>query len=236
MSEINLLELYPKSKRPIEERGRRIGSLSGALEERDNADILFEYKLLDVARRFGKEYFDGDRLFGYGGYYYDPRFWTETVRKFIGHYGLNDSSSVLDVGCAKGFMMFDFKKLIPKMNMRGIDISQYAFDKAIDEMKPFITVGNARELPYPDNSYDLVLSINTVDHLPLDDCKRAIKEIQRVTKKDSFISVNAWRTDEERERILKWNVTALTCMHVDDWIELFNEIGYMGDYWWFIAE
>lgn len=240
MSEINLLDKYPQSERPIEERGRRKlahnGRLFARTEERDNVDLLVEHQLLNVARQFGKEYFDGDRLYGYGGYHYHPRFWTDTVRRFRDHYQLADDASVLDVGCAKGFMMYDFKKLMPNMTIAGIDISQYAYDHAIEDMKPFVKVGNAKALPYPDKSFDLVISINTIDYLPLEECKQALQEIQRVTKKHAFISVHAWRTDKERELLLKWNVTALTYMHVDDWKKLFNEVGYAGDYWWFIAE
>ena len=240
MTEINLLNLYPRSKRPIEDRGARKlageGWLSLESEGRTNTDILVEYKLLEVVRQFGKEYFDQDRLYGYGGYYYDPRFWTQTVKQFRDHYRLADQASVLDVGCAKGFMMFDFKKLMPQMNIAGLDISKYAYEHCIEDMKPFMKVGNAKNLPYPDKSFDLVISINTVDHLPLEECKQALREIQRVSKKNSFVSVQAWRTEKERDLLLKWNLTALTYMHVEDWKKIFKEVGYTGDYWWFIAE
>jgi SAM-dependent methyltransferase len=240
MAEINLLDKYPRSKRPIEERGKRKLAGEGWLEpaqgSRDNTEILVEYKLLEVARRFGKEYFDGDRLYGYGGYFYDPKFWTETVKRFRDHYRLAADSTVLDVGCAKGFMMHDLKRIMPKINISGIDISKYAYDNAIEDMKPFIAVGNAKQLPYKDKSFDLVISINTVDHLPIEECKQAIREIQRVTKKNAFISVNAWRNEKQKRNMQKWNMTAQTCLHVNDWKKLFKEVGYRGDYWWFLAE
>jgi len=219
MAEINLLDMYPRSKRPIDERGKLINE-----EHRK------------VARQFGEQYFDGERLYGYGGYNYHPRFWQDTVKRFRDHYRLAEDASVLDVGCAKGFMMQDFKQLMPKTIIAGIDISPYALEHAIEDMKPFIRVGNARELPYPDNSFDLVICINTVHNLPLNECKQALREIQRVTRKDAFVTMDAWRNDEERERLLKWNLTALTYMHVNDWKKLFAEIGYTGDYYWFIAE
>ena len=219
MAEINLLDLYPRAKRPIEERGKLV------TEEHRK-----------VARQFGKEYFDGDRLYGYGGYSYHPRFWKATVKRFRDYYRLAEDSSVLDVGCAKGFMLHDFKELMPKLTIAGIDISEYAIEHAIETVKPFLRVGNAKELPYPDNSFDLVISINTVHNLALEECKQALREIQRVTRAYAFITVDAWRTDEERERMMKWNLTALTYMHVDDWKKIFAEVGYTGDYYWFIAE
>lgn len=217
--EIDLLDLYPRSRRPIEERGSQIS-------EEDRA----------IAREFGLEYFDGDRLHGYGGYRYHPRFWTDTVRRFRDHYKLPDNASVLDVGCAKGFMMYDFNLLMPQMAISGLDISSYAYEHAVEEMKPLIRKGNAVDLPYEDDSFDLVISINTVHNLAVRECKEALREIARVARQYAFITVDAWRNDDERDRMLKWNLTALTYMHVNDWKELFDEVGYNGDYYWFIAE
>ena len=217
--EINLLDRYPRSKRPIEERGK-----------------LVTPEIRAIARQFGKEYFDGDRLFGYGGYHYHPRFWQETVRRLRDHYRLAEDASILDVGCAKGFMLKDFQELMPQANLRGLDISEYAYEHALEEVKPFIQVGDARALPFLDQSFDLVISINTVHNLPPEECKRAIREIQRVSRHNAFLTVDAWRTGEEQSNLLKWNLTALSYMHVEDWIKLFGEVGYAGDFFWFIAE
>lgn len=217
--EINLLDKYPKSKRPIDDRAL----------ERTERDVA-------IAKQFGKEYFDGTRMQGYGGYSYHERFWTEVVKDFIKYYGLTKNSKILDVGCGKGFMLHDFKKALPGITVRGMDLSQYAIDNAIEEMKPFLKVGDAKDLSmFMDKEFDLVISINTVHNLKLDECKHAIKEIQRVAK-NAFITMDAWRNDDEKERMHKWNLTAETYMHVDDWKKLFAEIGYTGDYYWFIAE
>jgi SAM-dependent methyltransferase len=217
MAEIDLLDQYPKSKRPIDERG---------------SAVTPEHR--KVARRFDFEYFDGERLFGYGGYSYHPRFWQATVRRFRDHYKLQDTARVLDVGSAKGFMLHDFRELMPNIDVRGIDVSRYAFDHATESAKPFLEVGNAKHLPFPDASFDLVISINTIHNLQLEDCKQALREIERVTARHAFVTMDAWRTEEEHQRLLKWNLTALTYMHVDDWKKLFDEVGYHGDYYWFI--
>jgi len=216
MGEFNLLDLYPRAKRNLEKRAR----------------VSEENRML--ARQFGKEYFDGNRDQGYGGYKYDGR-WKPIVRRFKAHYGLPGFAGILDVGCGKGFMLNDFHEFMPEAKLAGIDISEYAIANAKDEVSSYLKVGNARELPYPDNSFDLVISINTVHNLPLDGCKQAITEIQRVSCKHAFITMDAWRTDEERERLMKWNLTALTYMHVDEWKQLFDEVGYTSDYYWFIA-
>lgn len=218
-TEVNLLDHYPKSKRPIEERARLITEEHRA-----------------IARKFDVEYFDGDRLTGYGGYRYHPRFWTETVRYFRDYYGLKDDARILDVGCAKGFMMYDFRLLMPEAEIQGIDISNYAYNNCKSEMKSFIHVASANNIPFPNKYFDLIICINTIHNLPLIDCKQALREIQRVTRKGAFVMNDAWRTESERESMLKWNLTALTYMHVDDWKKLFDEVGYTGDYYWFIAE
>ena len=217
--EINLLDKYPQSKRPIDDRARLITEQHRA-----------------AARKFDVEYFDGDRLSGYGGYNYHPRFWTETVKRITDHYGLAADAKVLDVGCAKGFMMYDFKLLMPDLDIRGVDISQYAYDHAKEEVKDLITVANAKELPFDDNTFDLVICINALHNLPIDDCKQAFGEIERVSRKNSFVMNDAWHNEAEHRSMLAWNLTALTYMHVDDWKILFDEVGYTGDYYWFIAE
>ena len=217
MPEINLLKNYPRTKRNVEERGR-------AKTEEDRA----------VARRFGKEYFDGDRRYGYGGYQYHPRFWEKVVSDFQNYYGLTSKSSVLDVGCGKGFMLYDFARLIPGIKVRGIDGSRYAIDCAKEEIKPFLEIGNAKKLPFKDHSFDLVVSINTIHNLPRSECKQALQEIQRVARRHAFVTVDSYRSDEEKRRMDQWNLTALTYMHVEEWKALFRETGYSGDYDWFI--
>lgn len=219
MAEINLMDRYPKSSRPIEARGR---------------DLTEEHRA--AARRFGKSYFDGDRLTGYGGYHYHPRFWTETVWRFRDHYGLAPDARILDVGCAKGFMMRDFKALMPDADVRGIDVSQYAIDNADEIARPFIQRASAEVLPFPDRSFDLVIAINSIHNLPSDACLRSLQEIQRVSRGNAFLTVDAWRNDAERDALMKWNLTGFTFFHVDRWKEIFREVGYTGDYWWFLAE
>ncbi len=215
-SEINLLEKYPRSKRPVEERAQT---------------VTVEDRLL--ARRFGKEYFDGTRNQGYGGCRYTPEFRRPVVEDIQKFYNLTPESRILDVGCGKGFWMQDFKQLIPDITVVGMDISLYAVENALEEVKPFIQVGNATNLPFKERTFDLVLAVNTIHNLPLEDCFKALQEIERVSKKDKFIVNDAWRTEEERQKLLKWNLTALTILSTEEWKELFKLAGYTGDFFWF---
>jgi SAM-dependent methyltransferase len=215
--EVDLLVNYPKTNRDISKRIE--------LKTEENRKI---------AREFGKEFFDGDRKNGYGGFSYSPRFWQPVVPTFRDYYGLSSNSSLLDVGCAKGFMMHDFAQLIPGIQVRGIDISQYAIENAIETMKDFVSVANAIELPFESKSFDLVISINTIHNFDQEGCITALREVERVSKKNSFVVLDAYRNEEEKKRMLDWNLTARTVLHVDEWKDLFKEAGYTGDYYWFI--
>ena len=215
--EIDLLAKYPKSNRNVDERG---------LEKTD--------KDREIARRFGKEFFDGDRRNGYGGFNYNSKFWEPVVPDFQKHFSLNSKSSVLDVGCAKGFMIYDFSRLIAGITVKGIDISDYAIENAIVEVKERVQVADAKNLPFEDNSFDVVISINTVHNLEIEDCGKALQEIERVSRGKSFITVDAFRNEQEKERMFAWNLTGRTIMSTQDWIIFFDKVGYTGDYYWFI--
>jgi len=215
--EIDLLKNYPKTKRNIKDRGA----------EKTEEDR-------DIARKFGKEFFDGDRKHGYGGFRYHPRFWHPVMPAFQDHFNLTSESSLLDVGCGKGFMIYDMAELIPGITVKGIDISEYAIENAIESMKPHILAANAKELPFEDSSLDVVISINTVHNLEEDECGHALQEIERVSRGKSFITVDAYRNDEEKELMYAWNLTGRTIMHVDQWIYFFEKVGYTGDYYWFM--
>ena len=216
IKEINLLKKYPKTKRDLSKRGN----------EKTEEDRI-------IARRFDKEFFDGDRKNGYGGYYYNSKFWTEVVKDLNNFYKLKSGSKILDIGCGKGFMLFDFMKLNPNFVLEGIDISDYAITNAVPEVKKFLKVGNAKNLPYEDNSFDLVISINTTHNLEINQCKKALSEMERVSRKDKYLIVDAYSNEIEKDRIFAWNLTAKTILSTNEWISLFEEAGYTGHYYWF---
>ena len=187
------------------------------------------------AKEYEFDYWDGDRRYGYGGYKYDGR-WKAVAERMRDYYELPDNAAILDIGCGKGFMLHDFKDLMPECTVAGVDVSEYAIENAMESVKPFLRVVSAESLPYPDKSFDLVISINSIHNLPIDRLKTALREVERVSRSHSYITVDAWRNEEERKNLYKWVLTAETMMHVDDWKKLFDEVGYTGDYWWFIAD
>ena len=128
----------------------------------------------------------------------------------------------------------DLLQVLPQATVRGLDVSAYAKENAYAGTGSLIDLGSAESLPYADRSFDLVISINSIHNLPPGLCAQALAEMERVSRAHKFVTIDAWRTEEERTRLLDWILTAETYMHCDDWVKLFAEVGYSGDYWWFI--
>ena len=165
---INLLKKYPKSSRNINKRNQ-----------------LKSKKIQLVSRRFGKEYFDGKREFGYGGYYYNKKFWSNVVKDFKKFYKLNNNSKILDIGCGKGFMIFDFKKILPKAKIVGIDISKHAIKNSHPEIKKNLKVFSAKKkLPFKNNQFDIAISFGLFHNFSIFELEKSIKEFSRVAKKN----------------------------------------------------
>jgi len=217
MREVNLLDRYPRAKRNIAAREAAVPSQR------------------EIAKRFGREYFDGDRGQGYGGYRYDGR-WVPIAERMRDFYGLAAGDLILDVGCAKGFLLHDFRAVIPGLHVAGLDLSAYAVERAMDDVRPFVLVGSADRLPFADKSFDLVVSINTVHNLERDRCVLAISEMERVSRRFRYLQVDSYRSEQERENFERWQLTAVTYFDPAGWRRVFEQAGYTGDYSWTITE
>jgi len=217
MREVNLLDRYPRAKRNIAAREAAVPSQR------------------EIAKRFGREYFDGDRGQGYGGYRYDGR-WVPIAERMRDFYGLAAGDLILDVGCAKGFLLHDFRAVIPGVQVAGLDVSAYAVERAMDDVRPFVLVGSADRLPFADKSFDLVVSINTVHNLERDRCVLAISEMERVSRRFRYLQVDSYRSEQERENFERWQLTAVTYFDPAGWRRVFEQAGYTGDYSWTITE
>jgi protein-L-isoaspartate(D-aspartate) O-methyltransferase len=181
-----------------------------------------------ISKQFGKDYFDGDRQYGYGGYKYDGR-WVPFAQKLIDHYGLKPGDKVLDIGCGKGFLVHDFEKVLPGLNANGVDVSSYAVENGMPEVKGKLQTANATKLPFKDHEFDLVVSINTLHNLRLPDLEDAFHEIQRVGKGKGYVVMDSYRTEEEKVNLLYWQVTCECFYTPEEWDWLFKKFGYTGD-------
>ena len=183
-----------------------------------------------VAKRFDRDYWDGDRKYGYGGYRYDGR-WRKLAEDLIGEYGLTAADRILDIGCGKGFLIYEFTQCLPGIEVAGLDISQYAVDHGKDEIRDRLTVGNASKLPYADSSFDFILSINALHNLRNYELEPALQEIQRVgTQGRAYIVVDSYRNDREKTNLLYWQLTCESFYTPAEWQWLFDRCGYSGDF------
>ena len=218
MREVNLLARLPATARNVRAR-------AGAKTS----------EVIAVAREYGEAYFDGPREYGYGGYRYDGR-WIPVAEDIVRHFGLGPGDRVLDVGCAKGFLVKDLMKVCPGLEAFGVDVSEYALMHCEPEVVGRLHLGSAVALPFPSNSFQAVISINTIHNLERHDAVRAVREIERLVPGRSFIQVDSYRTPEQREVFLQWVLTARFHDYPPGWLKLFAEAGYTGYYYWTVVE
>jgi len=219
MREFNLLDEYPKLDKP-----RFVSDKKRTILNRI------------VATKRGQSFFDGDRDNGYGGYKYDGR-WNAVAKKISEKYSINHSSSFLHINSEKGYLVYDFKKLFPKMKCLGIETSDYAIDNSIEEIKPnIIKVENYFNLNFDDNSFDFVLAIGVVYALSLTDAISCIKEIQRISNGKSFINLASYETEEDYQLFKKWSLLGTSFFKKKEWIEILKFCNYTGDYYFTNAQ
>lgn len=218
MAEIDLLRALPRTKRNIQMRA-----------EAKNPEVVAE------AKRYGQMYFDGPRDYGYGGYRYDGR-WVPVARDIVAHFGLKPGDRVLDIGCAKGFLVKDLMQVCPGLEAFGIDVSEYALLHCEPEVVGRLHLGSGDRLPFPDGSFACVLSLNTIHNFPRGRAVVAMREIQRLSGGRAFVQVDSYRTPEQKAIFESWVLTAEFHDYPDGWVALFREAGYTGDYYWTIIE
>ena len=182
-----------------------------------------------ISKQFGFEYFDGDRKYGYGGFRYDGR-WLPVAQAMAEHYQLSPGARILDIGCGKGFLMHDFLQVLPDADVRGIEISQYAKDHAMETVRDTIQVGNAVSLPFADHTFDLVVAINTLHNLYIYDLFTALKEMQRVGREHRYIVNDSYTNESEKVNLLNWQLTCECIFTPQEWTWIYDQAGFTGDY------
>lgn len=182
-----------------------------------------------VAKQYGYDYWDGDRKYGYGGYRYDGR-WKPVAERIANYYNLQRGEKVLDVGCGMAHLLYELSQLVPGLVVKGIDISEYALQNAKEEIRDHIQYGRAQNIPFADNEFDLVISLATLHNLKVFDLRKAIQEIERVSRENSYIMVESYRNDQEEVNMLYWQLTCNSFYAVDEWEWLYQQWGYTGDY------
>lgn len=184
-----------------------------------------------IAKQYGKDYWDGDRKYGYGGYRYDGR-WEVVARKMIDHYKLESGMKILDVGCGKAHLLFEFKKLIPDLEVRGVDISHHGLATAKEEVREYLHNAPAQKLPFEDKTFDLVFSLATFHNFKIFDLEKAISELNRVSRNPArtYLMLESFRNEAERVNLMYWQLTCESFYSTDEWEWLYTHFGFKGDY------
>lgn len=184
---------------------------------------------MKVARQFDADFWDGERRYGYGGFRYDGR-WRTVAEQLVKDYGLTGDCSILDVGCGKGFLLYELQQLLPDARIVGFDISDYAIANAKVEIRDKLFIHRAQDpFPFKDHEFDLVISLTTLHNLHLPDLKMALQEMERVGKQ-KYLVVEAYRTEEELFNLQCWALTCAAFFTPEEWVWLFREFCYTGDY------
>lgn len=187
-------------------------------------------KCMIISKKYGKEYWDGNRRYGYGGYKFIPGYWKSVAQALIEDYKLSNQSKIIDLGCGKGYLLHEIKEILPCINIVGIDISAYAIDNSTDEIKPYLKVFDAKNtLPFKNKEFDLLISLGTLHNFRIPELRKVIKEINRVSNK-SYIMVESYRNETELFNLQCWALTAESFLDNKEWQWLYKEFGYKGDF------
>ena len=185
---------------------------------------------MKIAKQYGFDYWDGDRRFGYGGYKYMQGRWAKVAQQLIDQYGLRAGSKILDVGCGKGFLLYEIQLLEPGIEIHGFDISQYGLENTHPDLKANLFIHRAQDIfPFQDDFFDLVTSLGTLHNLHIFELEIAVSEIERVGKQ-GYIMVESFRNELEMFNLECWALTAESLMDVDEWKWIYERFGFTGDY------
>ena len=185
---------------------------------------------MKIAKLYDKDYWDGDRRYGYGGYKYIEGRWKPVAESLIKNYNLTNDSSVLDVGCGKAFLLHEMKLLLPGLKVSGFDISQHGLRDARKNISKNLFIHKAQE-PYPfkNNEFDLVISLGCFHNLRMFELETALKETERVGKQ-GYIMLESYRNEKELFNLQCWALTCESFFDQTEWIWIYNHFGYTGDY------
>ena len=211
MREFNLLNSYPVlKKRYVSENTRTIKNR-----------IIASYR--------DKNFYDGKRENGYGGFKYDGR-WKIIAKKIFEVYRLKNNAKVLQIGCDKGFLLQDIKEIFPKSKVRGVEVSDYAIKHTNKKISKFIKKNKFYDLPFKNNEFDFVIAIGPVYSLNLADAIKGLKEIKRVGKGKSFITLGSYESERDFKLFRYWTLLGSTILKKKEWIEVLKHTKYSGDY------
>ena len=182
------------------------------------------------AKEYEYDYWDGDRRYGYGGYKFIEGRWKPVAEALIQNYKLSNQSSILDIGCGKAFLLYEIKKILPDIKISGFDISNHGINSAKDIIKSDLFIHRAQErYPFEDKQFDLAISLGCFHNLKIFELNIALKEMERVAK-NGYLMLESYRSEQELFNLQCWALTCESFFEKEEWIWIYNNFGYSGDY------
>ena len=199
---------------------------------RNYIDRMMDDKVhcMKKAKEYEADYWDGDRRFGYGGYKYLAGRWKPVAQALIKNYNLSNESSVLDIGCGKGYLLYEMKLLLPNLRISGFDISNHGIATAKQEVKEQLFIHRAQDpFPFQKNEFDLAISLGCLHNLRIFELEIALKEMERVAS-NGYLMLESYRNEQEQFNLQCWALTCESFFDTKEWVWLFEHLGYKGDY------
>ena len=199
---------------------------------RNYIDRMIDDKVhcMKKAKEYEADYWDGDRRFGYGGYKYLAGRWKPVAQALIKNYNLSNDSSVLDVGCGKGYLLYEMKLLLPNLRISGFDISNHGIATAKQEVKEQLFIHRAQDpFPFQKNEFDLAISLGCLHNLRIFELEIALKEMERVAS-NGYLMLESYRNEQEQFNLQCWALTCESFFDTKEWVWLYEHLGYKGDY------
>ena len=153
------------------------------------------------------------------------------AEKICNEYKLNNTSSFLQLGCEKGFLLKDIKTKYKDMRVEGLETSNYAITNSMPDIRKNIKYcGNYTNLNYTDKEFDFIVALGVVYTHGIQDAIRCLKEIQRIGKGKSFITLASYENKHDFWLFKQWSLLGTTILRKEEWLDILKHVKYSGDY------
>ena len=184
-----------------------------------------------IASLKGKDFYDGHRDQGMGGYKYDKR-WSNVAFKLVEFFKLDNNSKILLVNAAKGYLLYELKKILPKAEIYGLEESKYAISKSKKEIKKYMMFHEGYKISFKNNYFDFIFAPGYIYEFSLKDIIKSLQELKRVSlnKKNIYITLGSYFNMSSFNKMKHWSLLGTTILKENEWEYILKKLNYKGYY------